>query len=62
MLLSLLSGGLGSFEPKTIDRGYRILRRQRNQYFIKNPENSEIKVVIAGGGDSALDWVYSCLM
>jgi thioredoxin reductase (NADPH) len=24
------------------------------KYFIKNPENSDKKVVIAGGGDSAL--------
>ncbi|WP_299128041.1 NAD(P)/FAD-dependent oxidoreductase [uncultured Winogradskyella sp.] len=53
-----IAGGLGSFEPrkpqlenieKYEDRGVA--------YFIKDPEvYRDKKVVIAGGGDSALDW------
>lgn len=53
-----IAGGLGSFEPrkppiadieKYEDKGVN--------YFIKNPEVfRDKKVVIAGGGDSALDW------
>jgi thioredoxin reductase (NADPH) len=53
-----IAGGLGCFEPRKPpipniedfeDRGV--------EYFIKNPEDyKDSRVVIAGGGDSALDW------
>lgn len=53
-----IAGGLGSFEPRKPpilniadfeDRGV--------EYFVRNPEMYQGKrVVIAGGGDSALDW------
>ncbi|RNC84197.1 MAG: NAD(P)/FAD-dependent oxidoreductase [Winogradskyella sp.] len=53
-----IAGGLGSFEPRKplIDN---ITQYEENgvEYFIKNPEHYRgKKVVIAGGGDSALDW------
>ncbi|MFN0037866.1 MAG: NAD(P)/FAD-dependent oxidoreductase [Saprospiraceae bacterium] len=53
-----IAGGLGSFEPRKPpipnitefeDRGV--------EYFVRNPEMYQGKrVVVAGGGDSALDW------
>ena len=53
-----IAGGLGSFEPRKPpianisefeDRGV--------EYFVRNPEMyQDQRVVIAGGGDSALDW------
>lgn len=54
----VIAGGLGSFEPrkpliKNVDRfeGFGL------EYFIKEPNLfRDKKVVIAGGGDSALDW------
>ena len=54
----MIAGGLGSFEPrkpliKNVDRfeGFGL------EYFIKEPNLfRDKKVVIAGGGDSALDW------
>ncbi|RAV30399.1 NAD(P)/FAD-dependent oxidoreductase [Sinomicrobium soli] len=53
-----IAGGLGSFEPRKplIDRIDYYEERGVN-YFIKDPEvYRDKKVVIAGGGDSALDW------
>ncbi len=53
-----IAGGLGSFEPRkpqldTINR----YEDKGVDYFIKDPEKyRNKKVVIAGGGDSALDW------
>ncbi|MGS2738429.1 NAD(P)/FAD-dependent oxidoreductase [Sinomicrobium sp. M5D2P17] len=53
-----IAGGLGSFEPRkppleSID----IYEDNGVAYFIKDPEMyRDQKVVIAGGGDSALDW------
>ena len=53
-----IAGGLGSFEP----RKPKIERIEQYEdkgvaYFIKDPEiYRDKKVVIAGGGDSALDW------
>lgn len=53
-----IAGGLGSFEPRKplIDNiGY--FEDKGVEYFIKNPEIYRNKrVVISGGGDSALDW------
>ncbi len=53
-----IAGGLGSFEPRKplIDN---IVQYEDKgvAYFIKNPEiYRDKRVVIAGGGDSALDW------
>lgn len=54
----IIAGGLGSFEPKkpSIES---ISKYEENgvSYFVKRPEDYAGKnVVIAGGGDSALDW------
>lgn len=54
----IIAGGLGSFEPKKppIES---ISKYEENgvSYFVKRPEDYAGKnVVIAGGGDSALDW------
>ncbi|MUV03830.1 ferredoxin--NADP(+) reductase [Flavobacterium rakeshii] len=54
----VIAGGLGSFEPKKplIDEISSFEEKGVN-YFVKNPEDYTGKnVVIAGGGDSALDW------
>lgn len=53
-----IAGGLGSFEPRkppidNIDQ----YEGKGVEYFVRNPEDFRGKrVVIAGGGDSALDW------
>lgn len=53
-----IAGGLGCFEPRkppleNIDQ----YEDQGVEYFVRNPEMFQDKrVVIAGGGDSALDW------
>lgn len=55
----VIAGGLGSFEPRRPDlRGILDYEgRGGVNYFVKNPETYRDKrVVIAGGGDSALDW------
>lgn len=58
-LVVAIAGGLGSFEPRkppiasigAYENGKGVY------YFIKNPEDfNGKKVVISGGGDSALDW------
>ena len=53
-----IAGGLGSFEPrKPLIDGINFYEDKGIKYFIKNPEKfRDKKVVIAGGGDSALDW------
>ena len=53
-----IAGGLGSFEPRkpTLDN---LEKYEENgiEYFVRNPEMfRDKKIVIAGGGDSALDW------
>lgn len=53
-----IAGGLGSFEPRkpTIE-GIANYEDKGVEYFIKDPEFYRNKrVVISGGGDSALDW------
>lgn len=53
-----IAGGLGSFEPRKpeID-GIASFEEKGVEYFVKNPERFRNKrIVIAGGGDSALDW------
>ncbi len=53
-----IAGGLGSFEPrKPLIDNLEQYEGKGVAYFIKNPEQYRGKhVVIAGGGDSALDW------
>lgn len=54
-----IAGGLGSFEPRKplIDNITNYEEGKGVAYFIKDPEiYRNKKVVIAGGGDSALDW------
>ncbi|AWG21273.1 ferredoxin--NADP(+) reductase [Flavobacterium faecale] len=53
-----IAGGLGSFEPrKPLIDGINFYENKGVKYFIKDPEVFRDKrVVIAGGGDSALDW------
>ena len=53
-----IAGGLGSFEPrKPLIEDVEFYENKGVKYFIKNPEKFRNKrVVIAGGGDSALDW------
>lgn len=53
-----IAGGLGSFEPRKppID-SITDFEDHGVEYFVRNPEMYQGKrVVIAGGGDSALDW------
>ena len=53
-----IAGGLGSFEPrKPLLENIENFEDNGINYFIKDPEvYRNKKVVIAGGGDSALDW------
>jgi thioredoxin reductase (NADPH) len=54
----VIAGGLGCFEPRkpAIDR-LEEFEGRGVAYMIKNPETyRRRKVVLAGGGDSALDW------
>jgi thioredoxin reductase (NADPH) len=53
-----IAGGLGTFEPRkpTIDN-IAFYEEKGVEYFVKDPELFRNKrIVIAGGGDSALDW------
>ncbi len=53
-----VAGGLGSFEPrKPPIEGIEWYEDRGVEYFVRNPEfYQNSRVVIAGGGDSALDW------
>ncbi len=53
-----IAGGLGSFEPrKPILENLAQFEEKGIEYFVRNPEVfRDKKIVIAGGGDSALDW------
>lgn len=53
-----IAGGLGSFEPrKPLIPNIHQFEDKGVAYFIRNPEvYRNKKVVVAGGGDSALDW------
>ncbi|WP_040281225.1 NAD(P)/FAD-dependent oxidoreductase [Psychroserpens damuponensis] len=53
-----IAGGLGSFEPrKPLIENIANYEDKGVAYFIKNPEvYRDKRVVISGGGDSALDW------
>jgi|SRR5690606_16833629 len=53
-----IAGGLGSFEPRKPElENLEKFEENGIEYFVRNPEIFRDKrVVIAGGGDSALDW------
>ena len=53
-----IAGGLGSFEPRKPELDNRDFYENKGlNYFIKDPEvYRDKRVVISGGGDSALDW------
>ena len=54
-----IAGGLGSFEPrKPILKDIEFYENDKGvEYFVKDPEKfRDKKIVISGGGDSALDW------
>ncbi|MDD2985407.1 NAD(P)/FAD-dependent oxidoreductase [Flavobacterium sp.] len=53
-----IAGGLGTFEPrKPILENLSKYEEKGVEYFVKDPELfRDKKIVIAGGGDSALDW------
>ncbi|MEJ2538701.1 MAG: NAD(P)/FAD-dependent oxidoreductase [Gemmatimonadota bacterium] len=54
----LVAGGRGAFEPRTLGcPGYDELLHNGVEYAVKDPEAYRGKrVVVVGGGDSALDW------
>lgn len=53
-----IAGGLGTFEPrKPVLENIEKFEENGIEYFVKEPEHfRNKKIVIAGGGDSALDW------
>jgi thioredoxin reductase (NADPH) len=53
-----IAGGLGTFEPrKPALENIDAFEENGVEYFVKDPEHfRNKKIVIAGGGDSALDW------
>lgn len=53
-----IAGGLGVFEPRKPEvEGILDFERKGIDYMVKDPEKYRgKKIVIAGGGDSALDW------
>lgn len=53
-----IAGGLGTFEPRKPEIPNILNYEEKGvEYFVKNPEHFRDKnIVIAGGGDSALDW------
>ena len=54
----VIAGGLGTFEPRKPPlEGLEYYEGKGVSYMIKNPEDYiDKEIVIAGGGDSALDW------
>lgn len=54
----VIAGGLGCFEPRKPEiAGLEQFEGKGVLYFVKDPERlRDKKVVITGGGDSALDW------
>ena len=54
----VIAGGLGSFEPRKPQLANLVNFEQKGvEYMVKDPERfKNKKVIIAGGGDSALDW------
>jgi len=54
----VIAGGLGCFEPrKPVIENLESFEGKGITYMVKNPETfRDKKVILAGGGDSALDW------
>lgn len=54
----VIAGGLGCFEPRKPEiEGLESFEGKGVEYMVKNPEHfRNKKVILAGGGDSALDW------
>ena len=54
----VIAGGLGCFEPRKPEiEGLEQFEGKGVAYMVKNPETyRDKKVILAGGGDSALDW------
>ncbi|UZJ63583.1 NAD(P)/FAD-dependent oxidoreductase [Sphingobacterium sp. KU25419] len=54
----VIAGGLGCFEPRKPElANLAQYERKGVDYMVKNPETyRDKKIIIAGGGDSALDW------
>ncbi|WP_138994584.1 NAD(P)/FAD-dependent oxidoreductase [Larkinella sp. C7] len=54
----VIAGGLGCFEPRKPEiEGLEAFEGKGVSYMVKNPELlRDRRVVLAGGGDSALDW------
>lgn len=54
----VIAGGLGCFEPRKPEiEGLLGFEGKGVEYMVKNPEHFRNKrVILAGGGDSALDW------
>lgn len=54
----VIAGGLGCFEPrKPVIENLENFEGKGITYMVKNPETfRDKKVILAGGGDSALDW------
>lgn len=53
-----IAGGLGSFEPRKPElENIEKFEEKGIEYFVRDPELfRDKKIIIAGGGDSALDW------
>ncbi|WDF69899.1 NAD(P)/FAD-dependent oxidoreductase [Sphingobacterium oryzagri] len=54
----VIAGGLGCFEPRKPELGnLGLYEKQHVHYMVKDPEKfRDQTILIAGGGDSALDW------
>lgn len=54
----VIAGGLGCFEPRKPDiQNLELFEGKGVSYMVKNPEvYRDKKIILAGGGDSALDW------
>lgn len=57
----LIAGGKGAFSPRTLDcPGYDRLLGKGVTYHVKDPDQfAGQRVLIVGGGDSAVDWALS---
>jgi len=54
----IITGGVGAFKPRKLEHEKASIYENKNlHYFIKDLESfKDKKVVVLGGGDSALDW------